>query len=247
MANFKMHLNVALAGTSTLGFVALYYQLITGFELPWLIVLGTIGGLLPDIDSHNTKQVKILFLVLAITTSITLVLEPSIPAYITLFLPTNDLICHAYSLQIPPLLRALSNYCFPYAALLIGVSSFLLVRYSLLKLFNSLTVHRGVFHSLLAAGFFGLIITCISFQVLQQDSLFSWISGVFITIGFIIHLLLDEMYSVDLANKRLKRSFGTALKLYGYRSPIESLLMLFCIYYLSSFAPKTHSFLNLFT
>jgi hypothetical protein len=30
--------------------------------------------------------------------------------------------------------------------------------------------------------------------------------------GFMIHLLLDEIYSVDLVRMRLKKSFGTAFK-----------------------------------
>ena len=47
---------------------------------------------------------------------------------------------------------------------------------------------------------------------------------------FIIHLLLDELYSVDFMNRRIKRSFGTALKLvdtrYAYTS---SLIVALCI------------------
>jgi hypothetical protein len=36
----------------------------------------------------------------------------------------------------------------------------------------------------------------------------------FVTLGFIVHLLLDEFYSVDLFGKKLlKSSFGTALQL----------------------------------
>ena len=32
--------------------------------------------------------------------------------------------------------------------------------------------------------------------------------------GYLMHLVLDEAYSVDFNNKRIKRSFGTALSLY---------------------------------
>ena len=247
MANFKTHLNVALIGSTVVAGVAIFYQLINEIEFIWLVFLGTIGGLLPDIDSHNTKQVRVLFLLLAIASSVSLLSDPFLSQQLTQLLPTTTLICHANSLKIAPLLNDLSHYCFPYAAILIALSSFLFVRYLLFKVFNSLTVHRGIFHSLLAASFFALIIACISFQFLKQNATFSWISGAFIAIGFIIHLLLDEVYSVDIANKRLKRSFGTALKLYGYRSPIESILMIFCMFYLSSFAPKISPFLKLFT
>ena len=34
--------------------------------------------------------------------------------------------------------------------------------------------------------------------------------------GFLSHLLLDEIYSVDCHGLRLKKSFGTALKLWGH-------------------------------
>ena len=37
-------------------------------------------------------------------------------------------------------------------------------------------------------------------------------SGLFVSVGYVIHLVLDEIYSVDLTGARVKRSFGTALK-----------------------------------
>ena len=33
-----------------------------------------------------------------------------------------------------------------------------------------------------------------------------------ITLGYFVHLILDEIYSVDLGNRRMKKSSGTALK-----------------------------------
>ena len=38
-------------------------------------------------------------------------------------------------------------------------------------------------------------------------------SGLFVSVGYVMHLVLDEIYSVDLTGARVKRSFGTALKL----------------------------------
>jgi hypothetical protein len=40
-----------------------------------------------------------------------------------------------------------------------------------------------------------------------------------------VHLILDEIYAVDFEDARLKKSFGTALKLFEYRSAITSGLM----------------------
>jgi hypothetical protein len=44
--------------------------------------------------------------------------------------------------------------------------------------------------------------------------------------GATVHLLLDELYSVDLSGLRIKRSFGTALKLTDWTQPLFSALML---------------------
>jgi hypothetical protein len=42
----------------------------------------------------------------------------------------------------------------------------------------------------------------------------AWLAGGFLFIGYITHLILDEMYSVDVFDTRIKSSFGSALKLY---------------------------------
>jgi hypothetical protein len=44
--------------------------------------------------------------------------------------------------------------------------------------------------------------------------------------GYIVHLVLDEIYSVDVYNERIKASFGTALKLYDGHAPAASVAML---------------------
>jgi len=69
---------------------------------------------------------------------------------------------------------------------------------------------------------------CIACYLLRWDNLHSWLSGLFIGFGFIVHLLLDEVYSVDLSNRRMKKSFGTALKLYSYKNLTASALMTAC-------------------
>jgi len=68
--------------------------------------------------------------------------------------------------------------------------------------------------------------------------LHSWLSGLFIGFGFIVHLLLDEIYSVDLSNKRMKKSFGTALKLYSYKNMTTTALMAGCTLALAWITPQ---------
>jgi len=120
----------------------------------------------------------------------------------------------------------------------IAAGTYLFIRYGMFALFNQLTVHRGVFHSVLAALFFLLLMTCISYHFLHWNIFHAWLNGIFIALGFIVHLLLDELYSTDLANLRMKNSFGTALKLFNYESMTASALMAICTIMLYSVAPS---------
>lgn len=100
------------------------------------------------------------------------------------------------------------------------------VRYLAGSLFARFTVHRGLWHSLLAALLCGLSTTLLSHRLFRQPDELAWAHGVAVALGFVIHLLLDELYSVDLTGARIKRSFGTALKPFDWRSPGNSLVML---------------------
>lgn len=125
-------------------------------------------------------------------------------------------------------LSVFKNRYEPYLLLMMAAGTYLLVRYALFGLFNRFTVHRGVFHSLLATLFFALFMTSISYHFLHWKAVNAWLNGIFIALGFIAHLLLDELYSVDLSNSRMKKSFGTALKLWAYNGLTASLLMALC-------------------
>ncbi len=52
-----------------------------------------------------------------------------------------------------------------------------------------------------------------------------------ISAGYIIHLLLDELYSVDLENRRVKKSVGTAFKFFSVSSNIDAIKYIF-IYFI---------------
>ncbi len=125
-------------------------------------------------------------------------------------------------------LHVLNQQYASHLLLMMAAGSYVLVRYGVSALFNRFTEHRGVFHSLLAALFFAFQVTCISFYFLHWNVVDAWLNGVFIAIGFIVHLLLDEIYSVDLSNSRMKKSFGTAMKLWNYHNFMASALMLTC-------------------
>jgi len=89
-------------------------------------------------------------------------------------------------------------------------------------IFEKLTVHRGSLHSIFAVVMFTLMGTTGSL-LLSQSLNMSLLIGIFIALGSLTHLILDEAYSVDLENNAIKASFGTAMKLVDLRFPLTSL------------------------
>ncbi len=89
---------------------------------------------------------------------------------------------------------------------------YLLVRYGVAELFKRCTVHRGMFHSLPAMLIAGLLVFLL-FQD-QGGMLRLYIAGG-VMLGFLSHLVLDELCAVDLMGlrPRLNRYAGSALKL----------------------------------
>ncbi|MCK5353801.1 MAG: metal-dependent hydrolase [Methyloprofundus sp.] len=212
MANFNTHLFVA-ASASGIAVTGLYNkQLIEFLEAPWFIFLGTLGGLLPDIDADNSRPLKLLFAALATFSAVLIIMT------------------YKDQTKLP-------------ALFILASSAFLTVRFPLLSIFKRLTVHRGVFHSVLSAVFFTLSTVCISQRGFHTTAHFSWLSGLLIGFGFIVHLLLDELFSVDLSNAQLKRSFGSAFKLFSLRYLSASFTMFCACIVLYHYAP-TFPFLS---
>ena len=103
---------------------------------------------------------------------------------------------------------------------------FLIIRYGLLNLFTWLTTHRGLIHSIPAGVGFGLATTVLVFHAFGGSAMDAWLCGLFITLGFIVHLLLDEWYSVNLYGKKLlKKSFGTAFCLGSLKQPLGTVAL----------------------
>jgi hypothetical protein len=89
---------------------------------------------------------------------------------------------------------------------------YLIIRYVLSSLFKHLTVHRGMFHSIPA-----LLISGLTTYLLYPNPdarLRLYLAGG-VMLGFLSHLVLDELYSVDFTGvrPRLNRYAGSALKL----------------------------------
>ncbi|MEZ4384848.1 MAG: metal-dependent hydrolase [Nannocystaceae bacterium] len=101
----------------------------------------------------------------------------------------------------------------------------LFVRYGLRWLIHRLCVHRGIIHSLPVAALCGAAVATLAAGPLAYDPRSAWLFGAFLSAGFVIHLLLDECFSVDLLGVRLRRSFGTALKLGSLRNLVGTALV----------------------
>ena len=97
---------------------------------------------------------------------------------------------------------------------LAGALIYLLIRFGTGKLLKMYAVHRGMFHSIpaaLIAGVLGFMIcgcTDIDARLFKGSAVF---------VGYMSHLMLDEIYSIDWSGgvPRLKKSFGTAIKMWG--------------------------------
>ena len=101
--------------------------------------------------------------------------------------------------------------------LVLWLGTLLFVRYVAKEIFFRISYHRGVWHSILAMVFCSFVTAWVYSKLLGKDEGVAWLAAGFLAIGFLTHLILDELYSVDVMDTRIKASFGTALKL--YRSP----------------------------
>lgn len=181
MADFKTHLAVGSAVSGAVAIGCLVAGIATPKEVAVYFCAGTIGGVLPDIDSDHATPVRLLFDFLALVLAFLAVFNKSDTYSIV------ELLCLWIVVDVT-------------------------IRYVPYRIFAAFTVHRGIFHSLLAAIFFWFLTTAAAFHLFGLNTLSAWLVGCFVALGYVVHLLLDEIYSVDITGVAIKRSFGTALK-----------------------------------
>jgi hypothetical protein len=110
-----------------------------------------------------------------------------------------------------------------------GFGIYLFVRFPVWAMFHKLTVHRGAIHSIGSAVLIFFSSAALAFHIFFREAFVSWLIAFFMFAGFLLHLVLDELYSVDFMGQRLKRSFGTALKFFDYNDYIStSIIVLGC-------------------
>jgi hypothetical protein len=120
------------------------------------------------------------------------------------------------AIGVPLLLsrRLLRSGIEPEQVVLAGAALYLSIRFGLAWLFRHLTVHRGMFHSIPAALIAGEAV----FLADDSPEYFGRLTlAGGIMLGFLSHLVLDEIYSVDLSGMtpRLNKAAGSAVKFFS--------------------------------
>ncbi len=101
------------------------------------------------------------------------------------------------------------------------VAAYVFVRYGVRRMLARLMVHRGISHSFPTCAVWGAV----AYLYYPSDyQLIRMMMAAAVVIGFLSHLVLDEVFSVDLHGAKLKKSFGTAMKFWA-PSPWATLAM----------------------
>jgi hypothetical protein len=98
---------------------------------------------------------------------------------------------------------------------LAGAAMYLTIRFGLGEILRRYTVHRGMFHSIPAAVIFAEVAFLLASGTLELRCFKAGAVG----LGYLTHLMLDELYSLSFRRGRLriKRSLGTGLKIYSQK------------------------------
>lgn len=100
------------------------------------------------------------------------------------------------------------------AMLIAGGAIYLAIRFGLAWLLSNYSVHRGMFHSVPAAGIAGAAVF-LAFN--SQEPMHRYFVAGAAVLGYLTHLVLDEIWAVRLGlfGPKVKKSFGTAMKFLG--------------------------------
>ncbi len=127
---------------------------------------------------------------------------------------------------------------------LLWLGSFVLFRYGGEAVFHRFSYHRGIWHSILAGLLFWFLTAIVFKEVLGRHEGVAWLAGGFLFVGYITHLVLDEIFSVDVLDTRLKASFGSALKLYDGRKPGDTAIVAIIAAALFTMTPSAKPFVD---
>ena len=129
-------------------------------------------------------------------------------------IPLREITTFLASVVPTMLITRLLSYNFTQESLILaGGTIYVGIRFGLSHFLRHYTVHRGMFHSFPSMAIFGEL----TYLLFYGESMFVRLFMVgAVCLGFFIHLLLDEIYSVEWDGRpHVKKSFGTAMKFVG--------------------------------
>jgi membrane-bound metal-dependent hydrolase YbcI (DUF457 family) len=128
--------------------------------------------------------------------------------------------------------------------LLLWLGTLVFVRYGVKVIFHNYSYHRGIWHSIPAGLFCGCMTAIFYYYVLRRHEGVAWLAGGFMFVGYMTHLILDEIYSVDVMDTRIKQSFGTAVKIGDWKHPFHTAAMGVALVAAFMMGPPTRTFVD---
>lgn len=213
MAALHKHLSITAAVSLAATWIGLAGGVLDQGSAAACLVIGLVGGLLPDVDADGEKPGR----------------------------PLVDFIAVALSFLI-----VLTHYeTWSPIALMAGyLGTFMLVHYGAYPCLRSLTVQGGAIHSLPAALLFALASVLIGRYALALPDTLAWSLGSFLLLGYVTHLVVDDLAGANATGERVRRSFGAALKLFNRREPVAFSLLYASLAAAIWLAPSPDGFIN---
>lgn len=252
MSGFKTHLysGVAVSAATSAFFMFKYPSTFTPIQLSGIFLTGTIGGLLPDLDSDTSRPFSMLFTFLSMILPILFfkeigniwlyiipyieivfsVVTKCFSSILTILNSYFDLLPNQFNL-LPAKLGTFPTFeeLTPEFIITYFVFSYILIRYALCGVIKRITIHRGIMHSIP----FALLCAEIGFIIfIPSGKIMALAVAISILLGFFTHLVLDEANSITFKHgivPKLKKSAGTALKFSSRSKFITLLIYLFVV------------------
>lgn len=189
MAMFREHIGIGAIVAMVVTVGAYVYAItIEPYLLLLLFGVTTLGSILPDVDSDSGMPFYLVYGTATLTVTGLVVL------YVMTYPPEN-----------------------PYILFGVPFTVFLFVWFVIGGIFKRFTSHRGIFHSIPMMGIAGLGTIMVS-ERLGFVGQPAYILGAGMAIGYLTHLVLDELHStVNFEGIPFlpKKSLGTALKFFS--------------------------------
>jgi len=130
------------------------------------------------------------------------------------------------SISIPLLILLLISINLPVGYLIVAwLLMSLTLHLTVFKLFQVITTHRGILHTIPMGFIFGQLTTILFNHFFTKEETLSLLAGLFVFFGFVLHLLLDELFSINIFGLKFKKSFGTAFKFFDRENKFGTLVL----------------------